>query len=136
MVRAAAKNYNDVTVITSNEYYDDLINELKKDKGSTSLEFRKKMSQNAFSEPPTITDVIFPSSFGRDQSPSIVEVRLYDLNGIKNVKLELQKGGSNDLIQISMERNNDNSFQAVIPDSIFKVKNFRARIVTQFNCKP
>ena len=70
-----------------------------------------------------------PSSFGRNQTPSIVEVRLYDLNGIKNVKLELQKGGSNDLIQISMERNNDDSFQAVIPDSIFKVKNFRARIV-------
>ena len=86
-------------------------------------------SQNAFSEPPTITDVIFPSSFGRNQTPSIVEVRLYDLNGIKNVKLELQKGGSNDLIQISMERNNDDSFQAVIPDSVFKVKNFRARIV-------
>ncbi len=50
MVRAAAKNYNDVTVITSNEYYDDLINELKKNKGSTSLDFRKKMSQNAFLE--------------------------------------------------------------------------------------
>ena len=50
MVRAAAKNYDDVTVITSIEYYDDLINELKKNKGSTSLEFRKKMSQNAFSE--------------------------------------------------------------------------------------
>ena len=50
MVRAAAKNYNDVTVITSSDYYDDLINELKKNKGSTSLKFRKKMSQNAFLE--------------------------------------------------------------------------------------
>ncbi len=50
MVRAAAKNYNDVTVITSSDYYDDLISELKKNKGSTSLKFRKKMSQNAFLE--------------------------------------------------------------------------------------
>ena len=50
MVRAAAKNYNDVTVITSLNQYDELINELKKNKGSTSLEFRKKMSQEAFSE--------------------------------------------------------------------------------------
>jgi len=50
MVRAAAKNYNDVTVITSVSQYDELINELKKNNGSTSLEFRKKMSQDAFSE--------------------------------------------------------------------------------------
>ena len=50
MVRAAAKNYNDVTVITSLNQYDELINELKKNDGSTSLEFRKKMSQEAFSE--------------------------------------------------------------------------------------
>ena len=50
MVRAAAKNYNDVTIITSNKNYSDLINELKKYKGATSLEFRKKMSQLAFAE--------------------------------------------------------------------------------------
>ena len=50
MVRAAAKNYNDVTVITSNDQYDDLINELIKLKGSTSQNFRKRMSQIAFSE--------------------------------------------------------------------------------------
>jgi len=50
MVRAAAKNYNDVTVITSPDQYLDLINELKIGKGSTSLDFRYKMSQLAFSE--------------------------------------------------------------------------------------
>ena len=50
MVRAAAKNYNDVAVITSSEQYPELINQLKKNKGSTTLEFRKKMSQLAFSE--------------------------------------------------------------------------------------
>ena len=50
MVRAAAKNYNDVTVITSTKQYSELINELKKNKGSTSLEFRKRMSQSAFTE--------------------------------------------------------------------------------------
>ena len=47
MVRAAAKNFNDVTVITSIEQYSELINELKKNNGSTSLSFRKKMSQVA-----------------------------------------------------------------------------------------
>ena len=50
MVRAAAKNYNHVTTITSTEQYSDLINQLEDNKGSTSLEFRKRMSQIAFSE--------------------------------------------------------------------------------------
>ena len=50
MVRAAAKNYNDVTVITSSDQYDELIAEIKKYKGSTSLKFREKMSLEAFSE--------------------------------------------------------------------------------------
>jgi len=50
MVRAAAKNYNDVTVITSIEQYPELINEMKNNKGSTSIEFRKKMSRIAFAE--------------------------------------------------------------------------------------
>jgi phosphoribosylaminoimidazolecarboxamide formyltransferase / IMP cyclohydrolase len=50
MVRAAAKNYNDVTVITSAKQYLELINQLKVNKGSTSLEFRKRMSQLAFTE--------------------------------------------------------------------------------------
>ena len=50
MVRSAAKNYNDVTVITSTDQYDELIQELKKYKGSTSLKFRKKLSGIAFTE--------------------------------------------------------------------------------------
>ena len=50
MVRAAAKNYNDVTVITSSNQYDELIREINTHKGSTSLEFRERMSLEAFSE--------------------------------------------------------------------------------------
>ena len=50
LVRAAAKNYNDVTVITSTNQYSELINELKKNSGGTSLNFRKRMSQLAFTE--------------------------------------------------------------------------------------
>ena len=50
MVRAAAKNYNDVAVITSSDQYSELVNEIEKYKGSTSIEFREKMSLEAFSE--------------------------------------------------------------------------------------
>ena len=50
LVRAAAKNYNDVTVITSTNQYSELINELKKNSGRTSLNFRKRMSRSAFAE--------------------------------------------------------------------------------------
>ena len=50
MVRSAAKNYKDVTVITSSDQYEEFINELKKNNGSTTLNFREKMSQIAFTE--------------------------------------------------------------------------------------
>ena len=50
MVRAAAKNYQDITVITSSNQYDELIDEMEKNKGCTSLSFREKMSLEAFSE--------------------------------------------------------------------------------------
>ena len=50
MVRSAAKNYQDVTVITSSNQYEELIEELKKNKSSTSLKFREKLSRIAFTE--------------------------------------------------------------------------------------
>jgi len=50
MVRAAAKNYNDVAIVTSTNQYDKLINELNLNNGSTSLAFREKMAEEAFSE--------------------------------------------------------------------------------------
>ncbi len=50
LVRAAAKNYNDVTVISSTEQYPELMNELTTNEGCTSLRFREKMSRLAFTE--------------------------------------------------------------------------------------
>ena len=50
MVRSAAKNYEDVTVITSSNQYDELIEELKINRGTTSLKFREKLSRIAFTE--------------------------------------------------------------------------------------
>ena len=49
LIRAAAKNFNDVTVISSIDDYSQLAKELNTNKGSTSLKFRKLMSAKAFS---------------------------------------------------------------------------------------
>ena len=48
MVRAAAKNFQNVTIITNKNDYGSLINELKTLKGKTSLKFRELMSSKAF----------------------------------------------------------------------------------------
>ncbi len=50
LVRSSAKNFKDVAVITSNYQLDNLIHEMNSYKGSTSLNFRKKLSQEAFNE--------------------------------------------------------------------------------------
>ena len=50
LVRAAAKNYEDVTVITDTSQYIALQNEMNKYRGSTSLNFRKILSRDAFLE--------------------------------------------------------------------------------------
>ncbi len=72
MVRAAAKNYNDVTVITSKFQYKELIDELVRFKGSTSQNFREKMAQIAFSET-AYYEALISSYFNKitkDQFPS------------------------------------------------------------------
>ena len=48
MIRAAAKNFHDVVVISNISYYAMLVKELKKNKGYTSLNFRKILSSKAF----------------------------------------------------------------------------------------
>ena len=49
LVRAAAKNFNDVTVISNITDYSQLAKELRINKGATSINFRKLMSAKAFS---------------------------------------------------------------------------------------
>ncbi len=48
MVRSAAKNFKSVTIITEKEDYSELIKELKKFKGKTSFDFRRKMASKAY----------------------------------------------------------------------------------------
>ena len=50
LVRSAAKNFKDVAVVTSNQQLEGLINEMKINKGAISLNFRKKLSCEAYAE--------------------------------------------------------------------------------------
>ena len=49
LLRAAAKNFNDVTVISNIDDYALLVKELKKNKGASTFSFRKYMSAKAYS---------------------------------------------------------------------------------------
>jgi len=48
LIRAAAKNFNDVTVVSDISDYSKLVRELKTYNGSTTMKFRKFMSSKAF----------------------------------------------------------------------------------------
>ena len=48
MIRSASKNFESVTTICHKKFYDPLIKELLKNKGFTTLAFRKKMAENNF----------------------------------------------------------------------------------------
>tara|TARA_B100000767_G_C19725219_1_gene519172 strand:- start:19 stop:1569 length:1551 start_codon:yes stop_codon:yes gene_type:complete len=48
MVRSAAKNFKNVLIITNKNDYSDLINEMEKNNGKTTLNFREYMSSKAF----------------------------------------------------------------------------------------
>ena len=48
MVRAAAKNFKNVLIVTNKDDYSDLINEIENNKGKTTLNFREYMSSKAF----------------------------------------------------------------------------------------
>ena len=76
MVRSAAKNYKYVTVITSSEQYKELINELDKNKGSTSLNFREKLSRIAFTET-AYYDSVISSYFNKVTNTNFTKKKCY-----------------------------------------------------------
>ena len=65
MVRSAAKNSKDVTIITDKNDYPELVRELNKFKGRTTFKFRKKMASKAFGLT-AYYDAIVSEWFNRD----------------------------------------------------------------------
>ena len=85
MVRAAAKNYNDVTVITSSDQYNELINEIENNKGCTSINFREKMSLEAFSET-AYYDAVISNYFNKIKNNNFPKKKIIFGNLVKKLR--------------------------------------------------
>lgn len=69
MLRAAAKNYRSVTVVTSPKHYDRVISDMDEKAGSTSLELRAELAAAAFARTAEYDAAI--SSFLSRRSPTV-----------------------------------------------------------------
>src|SRR6056300_50197 len=85
MVRSAAKNYYDVTIITSVDQYRELIDQLKKNKGSTSLEFREKLYRIAFTET-AYYDSVISDYFNQKSNIVFPKKRVFHANLIETLR--------------------------------------------------
>ena len=85
MVRSAAKNYHDVTIITSSDQYEELIEELKKNRGSTSLEFREKLSRIAFTET-AYYDSVISDYFNKRNNITFPKKKVFHTNLIETLR--------------------------------------------------
>ena len=85
MVRAAAKNYDDVTVITSPNQYEELIDQLENNNGSTTAEFRQKMSQIAFTET-AYYDAVISDYFNKLSNINFPKKKLFYGNLIEKLR--------------------------------------------------
>jgi len=85
MVRSAAKNYKDVTVITCSDQYKELIQELKKFKGATSLNFREKLSRMAFAET-SYYDSVISSYFNKKTNTTFPGKKVFHGNLVEQLR--------------------------------------------------
>ena len=85
MVRSAAKNYKDVTVVTSSDQYDELIEELKKNKGCTTIKFREKLSRIAFTET-AYYDSVISNYFNEISSISFPKKKVFHANLVETLR--------------------------------------------------
>ena len=85
LIRAAAKNFSDVTVISNISDYSSLANELKINKGSTSLKFRKYMSSKAFSVT-SYYDSVVSNWFNNQLNKKFPEKKIIHGNLVKKLR--------------------------------------------------
>ncbi len=144
LVRASAKNYHDTTILTSPKQYNEFLINLKKNKGSTSLEFRKKLSGEAFNLTAYYDSVIseylnitnnnhFPQK--KTIHGNLIEVLRYGENPHQQSAI-YSKNNSLDIIQLSGKKlsyNNYNDIYAALNISKTLPKNIGTVIVKHAN---
>ncbi len=85
MVRSAAKNYNDVTVITHTSQYKNLIDQLKKFDCSTTLSFREKLSAEAFSST-SFYDSVISNYFNKRLKNNFPKKKVFSFNLVEKLR--------------------------------------------------
>jgi phosphoribosylaminoimidazolecarboxamide formyltransferase/IMP cyclohydrolase len=71
LIRGAAKNFNDVLIVSSREQYDEVLDVLKKQKCSTTLDQRKKFAGKAFDISSHYDSSIFTYFNRSEEEPSM-----------------------------------------------------------------
>ncbi len=144
LVRAAAKNYKYTTVLTSPQQYKEFILDLDKNRGSTSLEFRKKLSQEAFNLTAYYDSVIseYFNNTNKNHFPqkktiygNLVEVLRYGENPHQRSAI-YSKNNNLDISQLSGKKlsyNNFNDIYAALSISRTLPKNNGTVIVKHAN---
>jgi phosphoribosylaminoimidazolecarboxamide formyltransferase/IMP cyclohydrolase len=86
MVRSAAKNYQDVAIVTVPSQYAGVIEELRARKGSLSLETRERLAAAAFARTAAYDRAIatyFAAQTGKEEMPAIFDLRLERRLGLR-----------------------------------------------------
>ncbi|MBN2174009.1 MAG: bifunctional phosphoribosylaminoimidazolecarboxamide formyltransferase/IMP cyclohydrolase [Bacteroidales bacterium] len=91
LIRAAAKNYRDVLVISSSGQYDDLMNLLKDKKGFTDLEDRRLFAAYAFQVSSHYDTAIF-NYFNRQAKLPVFKLSLHPAHELRYGENPHQKG--------------------------------------------
>ena len=144
MVRAAAKNYDDVVVICNTNQYQRLIDEIKNNKGSTSLDFREKLAEEAFMETAYYESKIF--KYFNDKSNNIfpqkniissklIKQTRYGENPHQKAAI-YSKGNHQDIIQLNgkdLSYNNYNDLYSALSIAKFLPNNKGVVIIKHAN---
>jgi len=118
LIRAAAKNFNDVTVISDISDYSKFANEIKTYRGSTSIKFRKFMAAKAFNLTAYYDSII--SNWFNDQ----INIKFPHKKTLHGKLIENLRYGENPHQKSSLYLKNNNSYLKKIHGKTLSYNNY------------